>query len=393
MGSVQIISSSICPYESTCFYAKGEVIPMQKSKYAVLLVPALIACSTSAALAQKKTTKPTKQAVGTIGTRQMAGTEGQLGVAYSLKDKDFVPRFNITLTSVTYSTKRFSFEDTTASALFREKYLVLRYVVHNPIKEDIEMPAYYMASKLFQAVGSDNKTYEPQDWCYNTFLDLPVLSPGKKYPSGDLKLKPGQKSETVVALIPLPSEITVPKLVVKRGRVGTKEEVLRFDIRDKVKSDFGIFADSANPSVPKEETSAQTGTAYPLTNLEFTVSDLKRESGPLTADVVAEEGKEFITGTIALKNVSPQVRYMWVDSKPIITLVDEDGEKVSFDSEYLKANRTEVIAVGNVEPLDSRKGIFYFQIPKNIKYKQILIHERNFPEFVSRRLVYDISSL
>lgn len=367
---------------------------MNKRKYIAASLPVLIVFSVQGNIfAQKNTTKPPKQAEGTIGTKQMAGTDGQVGVTYSLKDKDFVPRFNINLTNVTYSTKRFSFDDTTGAALTGEKYLVIRYTVHNPNKEDVEMPAYGMASKLFQAVGSDNKTYEPQDWCWNTFLDLPVLLPGKKYPSGDLKLKPGQKSETVVALIPLPSDITVPKLVVKRGRVGTKEEVVRFDVRDKVKSDFGIFADPANPFTPKEEVAAQAGTAYPLTNLEFTISDLKRESGPLRQDIVAEEGKEFLTGVIALKNISPQTRYMWVDSKPVITLVDEDGEKVSFDSSYLKMNRTEDITVGNVEPLDSRKGVFYFEVPKNDKYKQILIHERNFPEYISRRLVYDISSL
>lgn len=360
---------------------------------AALLSAILILGGTTIAHAQKKPTPKPKPAVGTIGTKQLAGTEGQLGVAYSLKDKDFVPRFNMTITGVTYSIRRFSYSDTTNYALAGKKFLVIRYIAQNPNKEDIEIAGYHMASILFQAVGSDNKTYEPDEWCYDTFLDNPKLAPGKKYLDATLKLKPGQKSETVIALIPLPADVTVPKLIVKRGRVGTNEEVVRFDVRDKIKSDFGVFTDSANPAVPKEETAAQVGTAYSLGNLDITISDLKREAGPLTSDITAEDGKEFITGVISLQNLSPQPRYMWVDCKPILTLVDEDGEKVTFDAEFLKSNRTEVIAVGNVEPLDSRKGIFYFAVPKGIKYKHLLVHELNFPSWTTRRLVFDLANL
>ena len=172
-----------------------------------------------------------------------------------------------------------------------------------------------------------------------------------------------------------------------------REEVVRFDVRDKIKSDFGVFADPANAAIPKEEAPAQVGATYPLANLDITVTDLKREAGPLTPDIVAEEGKEFITGLITLQNLSPQQRYMWVDAKPVITLVDGDGEKVNFEAEYLKNNRTGAITVGNVESLDSRKGVFYFTIPKGIKYKHILINEWNFPSYTSRRLVYDIAAL
>jgi hypothetical protein len=372
----------------------------RRALYTAGLLSALLLTVGSTATAQKPKTKPPvkpKTAVGTIGTKQMEGTEGQIGVTYSLKTNEALDApFNITITRVTYSTQSFRYNDWVMTPPREQKYLVVHYLCQNPTKEDIEIPSYYQANKLFQAVGSDNKTYTPDESYKDSYLDNPNLAPAKNYAVADLKLKPGQKSETVFALIPIPADVTVPKLIVKRGRVGTKEQVVRFDLRDKVKSDFGRYANAANPAVPLEECPAVFGTAYPLSSLEVTVSDVKREPGPFeNGGFTADEGKEFITGTVALKNVAPQERYLWVDYCPVITLVDADGEKTTFDRNqgFLRVNRTSRIEVGNVEPLDSRKGVFFFQVPKGTKIKQIIVSEVNFPDTQYRRLVYDVSNL
>jgi hypothetical protein len=362
---------------------------------AALLISLMLAVPAAAQKPKKPAPPKPKPAVGTIGTKQMAGTEGQVGITYSLKANDTTPQFNMTILSVSYLVGPVNIEGNTIAgrlAPAEQKIMAIHFIVQNPNKEDLELRSYHTASVLFQAVASDNKTYEPEDYVYDTFLHNPKLPLGKGLKRADLILKPGQKSETVIAFIPIPADVTVPKLVVKKGRVGTNEQVVRFDLRGKVKADFGIFADAANPETPKSETTAVSGTAYTLNNLEITLSDIKREPGPING-TDAEENKEFLTGNIQIKNVSSTERYFWVDCVPILTLVTEDGEKVKLESNFLKPSRTEEVTYSNGGPGEQRKGMFYFQIPKGAKPTSLIIYERNFPEFQSRRLVFSLENL
>lgn len=339
---------------------------------------------------------PAKPTPGTIGTKQMEGSEGQVGVTYSLKTNEALdPQFNLTITSVSYTTGGYRIADKVLAPGRGQKYLVIRYTCQNPNKTDIDIPADFQSTNLFQAVGNDNKTYTPEGDFRTSFLDNPSLAPGKPYAQADLKLKPGQKSEMVFALIPIPSEVIVPKLIIKRGRVGTNEQVMRFDLRDKVKAEYGAFANTATPLVPRDDMPGTLGTAYPLASLEISISDMKREAGPLMADITADDGKEFITGTVALKNIAPANRTLWSDYAPKVTVVTDDGEKFTFDPGhgFLRTNRSSRMDPGEVESLDSRKAVFYIQIPKGTKVKQLIVSEINFPDFETRRLTYDISSL
>jgi hypothetical protein len=349
----------------------------------------------SAQAGKKPATKPQppKPKAGNIGTRQMAGSEGQVGVTYSLERFEFAPRFNLTITGVSYSVGRFPLRDQTLTAIRTQKLLVIRYVLQNPNKEDIELGAGDMTRSLFQAVANDNKTYESEGDFAIGFIEAKNLAPGKPNPYADLKMKPGQKSETLVSIIPIPADATVPKLIVRRGRVGTSEQVLRYDLRDKITSDFGIFADPANPTTPRAEIAALAGTAYPVANLEIKVADLKREAAPPHADIPAEEGREFITGTVTIKNLSAQPRGLWDTCRPVIALIDEDGERKVFDLPLLKGNRSEFVQPGEGQPLEERRATFYFSVPKGVKYKKLEVHEWNFLDLEARRLVYDVSAL
>ena len=342
--------------------------------------------------AQKKTAPKKPVAPGTIGTKQMEGTDGAIGTTYSLKEKDgeFTPRFNITITGVSYTLGGVNLPDSRCFLTPEQKILAVRYIVQNPNKTDVTIASYNMARALFQAVGDDNKTYEAEDYLHTTFLDSAKPAPGKGLKLADLSLKPGQKSETIVAFLTVPPDVTVPKLVVKRGRVGTKEEVMRFDLRGKIKSDFGAFADAASPAIPKIEAAATPGTAYVLGNLEVTISDIKRESASIGEIAPLEDGKEFVTGTIAIKNVSPVPRSVWADCKPVLTILLDDGEKMPIDNKFLKPSRTEEVNYTTADPLESRKGIFYIAIPKGAKIAGLTVVEANFPNFVTRRLLYPV---
>lgn len=346
------------------------------------------------AQSKKKPAPPPKKptnAPGTLGTKQMEGKEGQLNVAYTLKEEYFIGGYNITLTDVSYSTRSFPVGEEYYTPTSEQKFVVIRFLLQNPKKQDITIGSD-LAKALFQVVATDNKTYEAEGTPY-VFVDNPKLAPGKGYLLADLTLKPGQKSEPLVAVITVPSDLIVPKLIIKRGRFGTSEEVVRFDLRGKVKNDLGVFADPENPTTPRIEAPAEFGKPYTLSALQVTLEGLKRESGPIK-DVEAEEGKEFLTGTVTIKNISHRGRPFWGDVKPVIILVDEDGEKTEFNQNFLRPSRTDEVAYNaTVEPLEERKGVFYFPIRKGMKVKQILVQEYSFPDYRSRRLLYDASNL
>lgn len=358
---------------------------------ALLIAPAASAQKKPAAKPQPpKKPAPT---VGTVGTNQMAGTEGQIGVTYSLKENEITPKINFTITGVSYSTNRFLLPDFTLVPGKEKKYLVVRYVLHNPNTTDIELQGGMLTTYMFQAVGNDNKTYESENEAGQTFIEMKGLASGKPFPVANIILKPGQKTETLVSVIPIPTDVIVPKLVLKRGRFGTNEQVVRFDLRGKVTPDFGIFNDTANPAAPRAEIAGMVGTTYPLALASMTVLNIKRESGPLGNDVVAEEGNEFITGTVVMKNLTAQKRSFWADTKPMITLVNADGERKTFEDAFLTVSRSGAVEQAEVSPGDERRGVFFFQIPKGAKVKQVILQEWSALDLESRAVVFDASGL
>jgi hypothetical protein len=138
---------------------------MSKGRYiASLVCTALVIRAESVALAQNKPPVKPKTRVGTIGTKPMAGGEGQIGVAYSLKNVDFFGGFNITIHEVSYSVDRLPIQDTAYIPKRDQKLLVIRFQLQNPSREDIPFPGFNGGHLLFQAVASDNKTYEPGEY-------------------------------------------------------------------------------------------------------------------------------------------------------------------------------------------------------------------------------------
>jgi hypothetical protein len=358
---------------------------------ASLLSALLVLGVENAALAQKKPAPKPKPPVGTIGTKPMAGGDGQIGVPYSLKEVEFFGGFNITIHEVSYSLDRLPINDTAYIPRRDQKLLIVRFQLQNPTKEDIQFPGFNGGQMLFQAVANDNKTYEPGEYG-QVGIERPGLPLGKAYASANLVLKPGQKSEMLVACIPIPADATVPKLVVKRGRVGTSEEVMRFDLRGKIKPNFGLFANAAAPETPLPEIKAEAGKFYHAGVLDLQLDSVKFEGGPLKPDFAADEGKRFFTGIITYRGAHP-VHRGTPDTKILVTLVDADGEKTNFDSLFwLKPTRPEEFDWKFIEPGEERKVRFFFQIPRDLKVKQIQLGEWNFPDYETRRMVYDVSN-
>lgn len=373
---------------------------MQK-KIVTGLVIALCSAATMSHIALAQAPKPkTKQAPGTIGTKQLAGTEGQIGTTYTFEVKDAIPRFNFTLLSAMYTVDNVPRLEGSYAPGKDEKLLVLRYQIHNPNKEDISIAAEGFALAHFQAVASDNKTFN----CELTPVALNEGSrkPGKPYPNADLVLKPGQKSEVLVAAIRVPAVASVPKLIIQRGRVGTNEQVVRFDLKGKVKPLPAPFADPADATgaTALSTIPAKIGDKCLGIRSDFEVTSFAY-TGETIGDIAPDEGGKLlvvgVTGTF--KNGS---RGGVIGGGDTFSgyYTDASGEKVTGD----EANLT-ILRATRPAPFDGEEHEYgekytlrmIFRVPSGVSPKTVVLQNNSSDdgggELVSRSYIFDLSAV
>lgn len=337
----------------------------------VLLTPAL------AQTKQKpKTTppKPTqvKPAVGVKGAGQMSGGAIRFGELFALKNG-----FTYQILSAHYSLDPIAdFIDATNGS---EKFLVLSVAIKNNRKEDNWFNADQCA---FQAVDTMNQNYEGSTYILSSKPGEP-LTP---------TLKPGQglgqsTVDPILVAVKMPQEARLVKLILKQGREGTSEEVLRFFLADATEAEAGGKPDPKNSIVPLPKW-AETGAVIPQGQLIPSNGFYFKLNGFSTAaklgDTDAEEGKKWVFAEVTLKNPrnTPQGIFPFYggDFVQQMVLIDGDGEKYPA-TQFLKAKRDEA-PDGDMEPKEERVFRVGFQVPKNATFKTVRLGSPNHHIFI-----------
>ncbi|GAB4456657.1 MAG: hypothetical protein OHK0029_15020 [Armatimonadaceae bacterium] len=356
---------------------------------------ALVAALTaSAADAPAQPPKNPKVAPGTVGTSQLAGTDAKIGTIYSLKGGTYLPSFNFTLLEAAYSVERVNIGNDSYYPQGDEKLLVLKYQLQNPQKKDIRIPVYALTRRLFQAVAEDNQTYDAVKTDKAGVLDG-AYDPLKPLSHENLLLKPSQKSPIFLSVIRVPAKGVVPKLIVQSGRVGTNEEVLRYDLRGKVKplpAPYGDPADSNGADV-RDPVPGEIGKEYVLGRSNFTLDKIEYVMEPF-GKAKLRDGEHLLVGTGTMRYMDARSGMVFNSSENFaITLEDTDGEKMNYrDRFYLPTRDTRVDAT-RYNPGDTRKFRFYFVLPKDARGKILTVTNTKLGDKTGRSVQYDLSQM
>lgn len=360
----------------------------------VVSIALCITTLASVASAQTKRPVKAKPAPGTIGTKQMVGGEGQIGTTYSFERSADFPRFNFTLSSAAYSVDQIPHKEGSFTPKKDEKLLLLRYRIQNPTKADIKVPATYFAQVTFQAVATDNKTYGADRTPYAL---LEGGRPAEKpYLFADLVLKPGQKSEGLLAAIIIPADESIPKLVVRRGRVGTKQQVTRFDLRGKVAPLPPPVADPADPTgaTARTEVPAKIGDTCIGAFSDFKVESLTYVTDAI-GDVAPPDGGRIlaVTASATYGNGIPLTMFTTED-KITGYLKDGDGEKILAVEEIYKATRPEPALVEPHNYGDTVRFRVLFKLPSGVNAQKLYLRNDSYFEGgpkEGREYVFDLT--
>ncbi len=314
-----------------------------------------------AALAQNKkpvVKKPAaaKPASGPVvlGTTQLPGDFGKLGTTYTIGKREPV---NFTLRSAEYSVVPFTAGNNTWIPKADQKMLVLRYTIHNPLPK---VQGYSWSALKFTAVDAKDTNHN--------FIQC-VVREGEKEPLS-IHLKPAQKID-VMAVLLVPAEGVVPKLIVERER---EAPVIRYDLRGKAAGLPAPIADTA------DATGATARKEVPIAANAFApigVFDARLDSAAYTSETLIQrepgKGNRFLTAVFTLKNLTatPQ-SYHWGNF--LATLKDADGEKVPYTQAILKATRDER-TTGELAPGEEVRVRFFFPVSEKVEGKSVLLSE------------------
>ncbi len=305
-----------------------------------------------------------------LGTTQLPGDFGQLGTTYTIGKSEPI---NFTLKSAEYTVEPYTVGNNNYVPKGDQKLLLLRYTVYNPIPKE---QSYGWHSLRFTAVDARDTN---QDYIQA------VKREGTSEPLS-IQLKPAQKLD-VVAVILVPAEGVVPKLIVEREK---NAPVIRYDLRGKVKSLPEPVADSADTSgaTARKEVPARAGTFYPIGVFDARLDEVAYTSQTLEKHEPGK-GKRFLTAVFTLKNrTASKQTYYW--GYFLASL--RDGEKVPFVQMLLKASRDEY-AKGELEPGEEGRIRLIFRLPENVAGKSVNLAEGiQVDARAARVFAFDVSS-
>ncbi len=314
------------------------------------------------ALAQNPKPKP-QPTVGVKGASQLAGGAIRFGELFALKDG-----FTYQILSARYSLDPFeAYEPIKPDK--NEKLLILTVAIKNNQRDRDN----FFGEHVVQAVDSANQIYESTAYALKS-------KPGEGFSP---TLKPGQGlgqggADPVELAIKLPQSTSLVKLILKQGREGTSEEVLRFFLAGATEVEAGGKPDPKNLIAPLPAWAAPDA-LVPLAQLLPSNSYFFQLTGFSTAsklgETEAEEGKKWIFAHITVKNAwhKSQNIYDFSGGDAINELVlrDMDGEKHPA-SQLLKAKRDEA-AEGELDAGEERAFRIAFQVPKDATFKTVLL--------------------
>ena len=312
----------------------------------------------------------------------MAGGDGVFGETYTVTDTNQFGPVNFTLLSAEYSVGRFNLtNDTTYAPKAGEKLLILRYRLKNPNTADL----YYSSRSLFQTVTSDDQTREDSGQSRREGQKEIIAA----------EIKPGQGFDDLVTYAVIPAKGALPKLILRMGRAGTSEKVIRYLLgqgKNRVKPIPVPYADPADPSgaTARTEVPAKIGATYIAGDLDVRLDSAAYTDGPL-GELTAEEGKRFLVATVTVTNKTWGKVYF--STGFTTTLVTSDDDQVT-DSTQWKAKRDEPWEGRQLEPEETATVRLIFSIPKNATGKTLKLSENiNNSGDLSHALLYDISGI
>lgn len=289
---------------------------------------------------------------GPQGEGQLAGGEGRLGQAYAIGQRS---PLNFTLRSAAYSVRPVALGPNTIAPNADEKLLVLRYRVQNPQKGDV---TYYWGDLKFTAVDAQDG---------NHTLNFNVAREGTTEHL-QITLKPAQAVD-VVAVLKVPANAVVPKLLVERG--GESAPILRYDLRGQVTPLPAPFAEPAGRGeVAREVVPGAIGTFYPMLTFDFRV-----ESAAYAASVdgrAATTGRRFLVVTASLRNpLNRPLDYYWGTVAPELRA---DGGVLEWNRQLLRAGGPES-ASGQLRAGDEVRVRYVFEVgageaPRSLTFKE-----------------------
>ncbi|MGC4045027.1 MAG: hypothetical protein QM758_14650 [Armatimonas sp.] len=311
---------------------------------------------------KKPTAKPTPakpQQPGVKGASQMAGGAIRFGDLFALRSG-----FTYQILSARYSLDPLN--DYEHDALSPdEKFLILKVA----IKNNRQGSDNDTGGELLQAVDATNKTYDSGRYSL-------ASKPGEEF---SVNLKPGQGLgqggvDPLEVSFKVNKDAKIVKLILKNGREGTKEEVLRFFLAGATEAEAGGKPDPKNivsplPAWASEGSMVPVGQPIPsytyfMTLTGFSTATLSGEE--------AEEGKKWIFANIKVKNPWKTKKqglfdFYGGDNIGNLVLIDGDGEKYHA-SKFLKAKKDEQPS----DELDPNEEVSFrigFQVPSDATFK------------------------
>jgi hypothetical protein len=304
--------------------------------------------------------KPKPPQPGVKGASQMAGGAIRFGEIFALKSG-----FTYQILSARYSLDPrddYSHDGLAAD----EKFLILTVAIKNNRRAGDNDTG----GEFLQAVDATNKNFD------NGLYAL-ASKPGEAFA---VNLKPGQGLgqggvDPLEVAFKLGKDTKIVKLILKNGREGTSEEVLRFFVAGATEAEAGGKPDPKNILAPLPVwavdgaviPAGQTVPSYTyfLTFTGFT------SAGSLNGQE-AEEGKKWVFASVKVKNAwksKKQSLYDFYggDSIANLVLIDADGEKYPA-SRFLKAKKDED-PEGDLDPGEERAFRIAFQVAKDATFK------------------------
>jgi hypothetical protein len=309
----------------------------------VSLAVAVLLCESGQSPKLKPAPKQAKTAP-TLGTVQLPGDNGKVGVTYQLGPKRQELHFTLDSAAVAMN---FSAPGYSVVAGESERVLILNFTVQNPQKKEVGLSSTTFG---FTAVSPDDENFKFK----GTLLSLPRLA--KIYQS----LKPAQKIKCVVAF-PIFATGPVLKVMVNKGNA----PILRYDLSGKLtkmqsafsKDGFDLDQTTKFPELLKGET-ADIG-EYGVTNngWEFTSEKIKGRS--------PAKGYKYLVIKTGFRNLVAKDAFLSF-SQFEWTVGDDSGQKFNWNREILfessEKSIYQYIAFGENEV----KGRVFFQVPETM---------------------------
>ncbi|MGC4045028.1 MAG: hypothetical protein QM758_14655 [Armatimonas sp.] len=294
------------------------------------------------------------------GAKQVAGGTVHFGDIFALKSG-----FTYQILSARYSLDPRDDYDRQALGA-SEKFLILKVA----IKNNRQGSDNSTGGELLQAVDANNTVYESERYAL-------ASKPGEIFSA---KLKPGQGvgqggTDPLEVAFKMPAAARIVKLILKKGREGTSEDVVRFIIAGATEAEAGGKPDPKNVIAPLP-TWAADGATVPVGQPIPSYTYFMTLTGFSTADMLAGHapgaGKKWVFADVKVKDAWKAKKQGLFDfyggaSIANLVLIDGDGEKYHA-SKFLKAKRDEPPSDA-LEPAEELPFRIAFEVPKDATFK------------------------